>query len=296
MASFWYFIKEILLQHDPEKIQKAPPRITFFAPYLILEVLSILGSTIYLFPHLSSDSSWYTILLIIIWLALIMIIITLFIDLLCTIRKSIILDLQDSLRCDRRKSALHGGDYRYYAEHMAYRSGLYRTDNSKCTICSNEYIDDDIKSLLYCGHLFHKTCLRNYEYRHSKDNVSKCPRCKLTYRTNSAPKWDWNENYWDTIPWYLQRYNYYGEKTMRKLYWNPIGWEYNEYQKEKDVSKRPTYWERNKNIIIAIISNLRYLGNKKLWKIIKFTKESTEGLIEYLSQTTLIWMEMDNNF
>ena len=262
MASLLYCISEILFQSDANKIQNHPSRVVFNSPYFVLEFLLILIA-IYFFPPLSQDASWYIIILLyIIWVILGTIIITLSLDLLHILRHSIISDLSHNLFHDfTENSAIYGEDYMFIEKlyaHKRHRKYSKGTHNASCAICRNDYADDDMvddKSLLFCGHLFHKQCLRDYE-RHQWNNnqwgyaQGLCSHCRGLYHAHSQ-KFDFDENYFDTAPWYLRKYHYCGRDTIFSLYWRIIYKTYRKY-KGQHISQRERFISRNMKIIKRI--------------------------------------------
>ena len=135
MASFWYFIKEILLTSDANKINYAFSSLCYFLPFLIVECLFTLCIAFYLLPQLSQYLP--LILEIIITFILVTIIISLCLDLFCQIRLCFIADLRSSLYNDLiHKSARYGEDYMYYEELITNYRYLV-SDNPICAICRN---------------------------------------------------------------------------------------------------------------------------------------------------------------
>ena len=260
MASFWYFIVEILFQSDSNKLQHHPSTFLFNLPYFLLEYVFIRTIVNYCFPSLSPDASWYfIILLFIIWVTSGTIIIALSMDLFSQIRLSMIGDLSVSLSYDfRNKSAIYGASYMEIEELLAHHECWFNDDNSICGCCGSNYIHDDMvydKSLLRCGHLFHKQCLNQHE-RDLWDNdiwkysLSGCPDCHGGYHVHSQ-KWDYDENYFKKIPWYLRPYQVFGEDTIISLYWDVIDKEYEKYNNQV-VSRREWFMVRCIKSIDAI--------------------------------------------
>ena len=58
-----------------------------------------------------------------------------------------------------------------------------KTQNEKCTICQDEFRDNDETRLLKCKHLYHKDCIDNWLLNHSP----KCPYCR-EITTKYVPK------------------------------------------------------------------------------------------------------------
>ena len=64
--------------------------------------------------------------------------------------------------------------------------------DGKCMICLESLLSDNIdqNTLLICGHIFHKQCIREWELQQFTENPSKlysCPICKTEY--------DWNQKF-----------------------------------------------------------------------------------------------------
>ena len=183
-------------------------------------------------------------------------------------RVSIIGDLYESLCYDFEfTSAQYGEDAIYYQRMVAYERS-FPFDNSFCAICQNYYVDDAMeydKSLLHCGHLYHEECLNNNQRFQWNNNIhrysmSQCPQCRAPYHAYSQ-KFDFDKNYFQTLPGYLKEIYYVGKDTMCMLYWNVIDDEYYEYRKT-DLSERPWLLCSQINCIIAIILNMYNLGIK----------------------------------
>ena len=290
MAILWYFIKEILFQSDNAKIQQDPSATVYCLPYFVLQFLLI--SSVYFLPPLSQDASCYFIILsFIIWVILGAIVIDLCIDLFDRIRTCIIGDLCRSFAYDfKNKSAVYGEDYMFYQQRFARHRDLFN-DNSMCSICGNEYVDDNMaldKSILCCGHVFHKQCLQRFE-RYQWDNnnwqypKSKCqrPSCHNDYHAH-CQKFDYNENYWNTLPCYHRPCYSFLNNTTHSLYWNVIYKQYKEY-KDLDISQRPGFLPRNIQLMIDIIANICNLGIELLHKFTEFVGNSALYFISIMS-------------
>ena len=243
-------------------MKQYPSLIVFFSPYLILELVLML-LFIYFLPHLSSDSSWNFILLFIIWVIFVTIIIVLFLDIFGKSRCFIIGDLCASVSYDFfEKSAVYGEDFMYYEQLMAYDRCLFN-DNSICRLCANNYIHHNDKSIIACGHLFHKQCLNlneRYEWDHDINQYpeSQCAHCRDYYHAH-CQKWDYHENYFKTIPCYLRPYDYFGKDTIHSLFWDIIDQGYKTYLNEEDISQRERFLPRNTKIISDIILDTDFL-------------------------------------
>ena len=281
MVSFSYFISEILLQDDPNKLRN-PSKFTYYFPYFILEFLFLL-LVILLFHSnylLIQPLFWYfpigLIYNIIILFILIIIICLLCADLFYSIRESIIGDLHKSLDHDfHEKSEMYGQDYTYFEERMAYkRSEAAGIDDSLCKMCNGDmwYHWNETK-ILKCGHIYCGQCIQfeeeenwdDYTFMHP---MSQCPnpQCHEMYDTRFE-KWDYNYDYVEEMPCYLQpNYNYFGSATSNKFYWDFINKDYMEY-KNKEISERPDCWSRFKKCITAIITNN---GSLILWTLAAF--------------------------
>ena len=119
--------------------------------------------------------------------------------------------------------------YSYYGEIHAYHRSNYHRDIG-CEICKNyfNFRDPNQKQLLFCGHLFHKQCLENYEQYHWNNNIfpnnySKCPnsKCKAAYYSK-LEKYDYDSYFIDNLPWYHQEIWYPGRVLMHNLWWKSV--------------------------------------------------------------------------
>lgn len=54
------------------------------------------------------------------------------------------------------------------------------TDEEKCVICTDSYMNGDVKTIRFgCGHQFHSGCLMSWiETNGHNDNTSRCPQCR----------------------------------------------------------------------------------------------------------------------
>ena len=169
-------------------------------------------------------------------------------DLLLVIRSCILTDLVNSLQFDFRWTDYnYCTDYSYYEEMSAYQR--YRQFNNKsCRICLIDYQDEGIntdKQLLYCGHLYHKQCLINYE-RHKWENdnwpypLCQCPLCKDTYHTHFE-KYDFDKNYQQNLPFYYKSLKYPLWENIHSLFFGHWGRKYKQYR-HKEWDEYPNKW------------------------------------------------------
>ena len=160
-------------------------------------------------------------------------------DMIHVIRNCICNDLHMSLKFDakwRSDSPKILQDYQYYAEMYGYLlHGKYQKQSS-CSICLNQFgkeppdFHPSNKSILPCGHLYHHSCLQNYErYKWTHNNwpypICKCPLCKKGYHT-AFEKFDYNPNYFNELAWYHKDWEYPGREVMANCLWNPWGKRY----------------------------------------------------------------------
>ena len=96
-------------------------------------------------------------------------------------------------------------EYKYFTEMNAYKQ-YERYNGKECGICLDEFNfnrSNNVMSLLFCGHLFHKTCIEqneNYNWNHTQicKPYAKCPLCRCKYNV-TREKYQFNTNYWDSI-------------------------------------------------------------------------------------------------
>jgi len=51
--------------------------------------------------------------------------------------------------------------------------------NSTCTICTDDFVDSDMVSVMMCNHIFHQRCI--HEWGHYKNS---CPTCRTLIKEN----------------------------------------------------------------------------------------------------------------
>ena len=111
-------------------------------------------------------------------------------------------------------------EYRYFTEIEAYKQ-YERFNGKECGICLDQfelnYANKNSLTLLFCGHLFHKSCLKQNEdhkwkERHIYKPFGKCPLCRCKYDVKRE-KFRFNPNYWDSIHPLQRRFPSYGNFT-----------------------------------------------------------------------------------
>ena len=278
---------------NEDRLRGAPSAILYHSPFLILEML-LTCIIFYSLPQLPPQPSLYTILLFIIYFILVTTIITLSLNIFQNLKYSIQIDLDYSLYYDfvRRCNARYGASAIYVQEYSAYNEYTKR-DNSICVICQDPYADDDMyydKSLLHCGHLYHKQCLRQWEGdKWTSDDwlfaCGFCAHCQEPYLAHSQ-KYHFNENHFEERPFYQRGFRYFGKETLNMSYWDIINKEYFKYRNQgiDDLSQRPQLIVSIKNCMNIIISNIYDLGSKFIWKCIEFAWTSIKNVVSIISR------------
>ena len=183
-----------------------------------------------------------SIITIILWLSF---------DLVCMVKYCVIIDLSGSLQFDarNRRNDLFT-DYSFYAELLAYRKHNKNTNssNNKCSICLLDFVGDEDRQLLQCGHIYNTRCIQKYERDKWINNdwpypYSKCPSCGEGYHIDYE-KFNYNMHYIEDLPWYHQEYDYPGRIFMAQNVWNPL---YEDYRRRSDKIWReyPYRWNTN---------------------------------------------------
>ena len=250
MATVLYFINDILFTTDRDKQKYRPSACWFCLKYLFLELFLMAVVGRYVIPGVLDDVAYFgQDLSKLIEILFIIIYIMFLIDLLSLIRSCIFGDLVQSLQFDFRwRDYKYGPDYSYYSELRAY--GLYKKfDNSACTICFNEYKDEEIetdKQLLSCGHLYHKECLINYEkYKWNDDDwrypICQCPLCKDRYHAHFE-KFDFNKNYIEDLPFIYKSLEFPGSKLIESLFWKHFTSKYKQHS-DKEWAVYQNRWD-----------------------------------------------------
>ena len=282
----WYFINEILLTTDKNKIQSHPSIFVHHFVFFVAEISFTLFMAFYLLPQSLQYSLNYSVFLeIFVAYILVTIIIILCIDTFGIISGAIIYDLSQSFYHDcYNKSSQFEEDYIFYSKIFAYdKFTLY--DNSKCMICHGNYMDDDMnydKQLLQCGHMYHKHCLQQNEQYQWNNNLyeyglSQCAHCRNGYDADTQ-KYDYDENYWSTLPSYLRTFEIFGEEATEILYWGPINEQYVKHAEQK-LPNRPRYLMRNINCVKAVILNICHLGIKFVSQCVQTTSKLIVSIV-----------------
>ena len=104
----------------------------------------------------------------------------------------IIRDLTMSLDFDfvYKSANRYGPDHAYFKRSYAYRNCHNIDPQTKCPICIEPFQDNEAKQLLRCGHLYHRSCLQQYEYHSWYDGkfplfYCDCPCCKKQYQNTN---------------------------------------------------------------------------------------------------------------
>ena len=245
MVSFSYFWNEATCPEDEDKRKYASRLLMHLLPIFIIELIIIIIS-FYYSSYLSHIFYW----------PLIAMMSLLCFNMIHMIRNCIFNDLHKSLKYDARwrsnlPQIIH--DYESFAEfysHAHYR----KYQNKSCSICLNQFGQEPPdfhplnKSLLQCGHLFHQSCLQNYErYKWHNQNwpfpFCKCPLCKKGYHTGYE-KFNYNPNYLNELPWYYRDYEYPGRLFIAKYLWAPRVIQYRANFKE-EWNQYPQTWNTN---------------------------------------------------
>ena len=101
------------------------------------------------------------------------------------------------------------------------------------------YEHHEAKSILHCGHLYHKSCLKQHEH-HLWNNqggrwphpYSECPVCKSQYDAE-FDKFDYEKHF--EIPWFFKEIWYHREdkqkfwSNFRRRYLEHVDEEWNKY-------------------------------------------------------------------
>ena len=259
MATLHYYIRELLFgSSDINKIKYCPSSISYYYPFFLLQFSFTLFIALYFLTPSSSQDPLYEMIRSLIWVT----VITSSLNLFTRIRWRILCDLRDCLYYDFvNDSAKYGEDYMYYEEMMANHR-YFKTNNQTCPLCLNDFANDPMvydKSLLHCGHLYHKGCLQQHEdFQWHNDieiySLGECVQCHQQYHAFSQ-NFDFNENYLQTLPPYLRPFPYFGEQTLNSLCWDPIYREYEEYRNQEPRHRPNRYFSIIK-CIESIILNI----------------------------------------
>ena len=161
-------------------------------------------------------------------------------------------DIRTSLRFDFRwKSYKFCEEHAYHHRLSAYNRHRWY-DNSMCLICMGEYKDDDEerqRQLLFCGHLYHKSCLEEYEYYKWNNNngrnwpypICKCPYCSVQYHGHFE-KYDYDKNF--KYPLWFRGFNYPGLSIIKELIWNRTALKHRHHS-QKEWNAYPYRWSTN---------------------------------------------------
>ena len=152
----------------------------------------------------------------------------LIIDVFNACRWGLILDIRHYYKFDfKYTSTDYGPYYSQFSEPGTYDRFKQYTKQDLCTICLEKYQENDIRSLLICGHLFHKQCIEKYEnnkwnfesYSTYKYPKCACPCCKSRYDAKYE-KYLFNPNYDQNDVHILRRTYYYpGQQILNRYIW-----------------------------------------------------------------------------
>ena len=242
------------MDKDNVKLKYRPSAFRYFLPSILLELLFIF-ITMFVFFHKLRDpiSHYHHGLSMIISFALIIFASMLLLDIFNATGDFILGDLACYLQHDfRMNDYKYCLDYAYYEEIRTYYNwGRYNI--SRCSICLDELnckaINGRPKQLLFCGHLYHKSCIEEFELKawekYNNDNndinhhhsnssyrypypICFCPFCKRLYHVHFE-KYNFNPNYNDTLPFYHKWIQFPGAKYINDYIWKDRATQFLEY-------------------------------------------------------------------
>eukprot|EP01084_Bolivina_argentea_P270835 460618_1 len=239
MDVLFYFINSAFTDNEHKKATH-PSMVLHFIQPLLVECVVIIGFVYRYWCY----CGYFAILTLPIAAILLLDIVKLFRNCLCIdLQKLIIYDCYFEPR-------LSAFDLAYFVEMEAYNR-YEKWGNDQCSICYNYYSDENYeikttyKQLLYCGHLYHRKCLQDYQLYQWENNIwragfGKCSLCKTNYQVG-VQTFDYNSNY--EIPHFTREPNYYF-KMHSQMLWNPMKLAYHTNKKQLR-----TYWQQKHQVV-----------------------------------------------
>ena len=241
MVSFLYFWNEVIWTKYKSKRIYSPSAFLYHLPIFVIESIIII-LLFYFTSYLPN----------IFYISSVVLISLLCFDLLHMIRECVVTDLHTSLKYDvrwRLNPPQLIQDYSWFSERFAH-ARYKKYNNLSCPICLADFDHEPShypldKSLLHCGHLYHKSCLQNYEqYKWNNDNWPyphcKCALCTRGYHIDTE-KFEYDANYLNNLPWCYKEYDYPGKRWTYKHLWDPI-WERYIAKSDQQWKEYPYKW------------------------------------------------------
>ena len=255
MVSVRYFYDEVIRSKDIDKQKYISSACKYYIPIFAIALILLYLTTLCIANITQYLSQTYHQIIIIIIISITInylwtIFIILFImSMINKILANLYHDLQASLIFDFRwKDYKFASDYSYIRQFYAYQ--LYNKYNVvSCPICQEMFVEDsEPKQLLYCGHLYHKICIEEYEHRKWNDDynkwpypICKCPLCLRQYHSHFE-KYDYDENF--HFPLWYKGFHGTAMHLIGRCVWERLRERYRKYQ-HNNWLQYPGRWNVN---------------------------------------------------